>query len=148
MFRFLRSLHLLLSSLECMIFLDIKSIRAGFKKAPLSSWFALFITLLFALPLYLLKIELTPDEIAWLPSLLFVIFIFPARLLVGWAIYRAQNRTQDSHWSLRWLVKIVTIPVILGYAIFTFFSQYLSWNGAFSLLEQHAFLVPAPWIGL
>jgi hypothetical protein len=127
---------------------DVKSIRAGFKKAPLSSWLALLITLLFALPLYLLKIELTPEEIAWLPSLLFVFFIFPARLLVGWAIYRANKKVDDAHWSLRWTSKIAAIPVLLSYAILVFVTQYLSWNGSYSLLEQHAFMVPAPWMGL
>ena len=34
-----------------------------------------------AVPLFLLKVELTPAEITWLPALFFVIFGFPARLL-------------------------------------------------------------------
>lgn len=127
---------------------DIKPIRLGFKKAPLMSWLALLITLLFALPLYLLKIELTPEEIAWLPSLLFVFFIFPARLMVGWAMFRAKKREAFSHWSLRWIARLAALPVLLGYAVLVFITQYLSWNGSYSLLEQHAFLVPAPWIGL
>jgi hypothetical protein len=29
-----------------------------------------------------------------------------------------------------------------------YFTPYLSWNGAMSLLEQHAFLVPAPLMAL
>lgn len=127
---------------------DIKSIRQVFQKAPLNSWLALFITLLFSIPLYLLKIELTPEEIAWMPSLLFVFFIFPARLLVGWAIFKA-NRHQDlSARGYRWAAKVAAIPVLLGYVTLIFINQYLSWNGSYSLLEQHAFLVPAPWMGL
>ena len=40
-------------------------------------------TLTLAIPLYLLKAELIPREVAWLPSLVFVTFMFPARLAVG-----------------------------------------------------------------
>jgi len=127
---------------------EIKPIRENFKRAPLTSWFALFITLLFALPLYLLKIELAPKEVAWLPSLIFVMFIFPARLLVGWALYRAQIHQQYSHWIFRWMSKFATLPILVAYIILIYITQYLSWYGSYSLLEQHAFLVPAPWMGL
>ncbi len=44
------------------------------------------------LPLYLLKVEIIPREAAWLPSLIFVAFIFPARLLTGWAYARRAAR--------------------------------------------------------
>ena len=57
---------------------EIRTVRSLFRRAPIAFWIALLITLLFALPLYLLKIQLTPREVAWLPSLLFVVFIFPA----------------------------------------------------------------------
>ena len=53
------------------------------------------VTLLFALPLYLLKIEMVPREAAWLPSLVFIAFIFPARLLTGWAS-AAPRRRRDA----------------------------------------------------
>jgi hypothetical protein len=73
---------------------ELREVRRLFLRAPLAFWFALLITLLFAVPLYLLKIELTPRELAWLPSLLFVIFIFPARILTGWAMSRALRHEQ------------------------------------------------------
>ncbi|OYV88644.1 MAG: hypothetical protein B7Z73_08125, partial [Planctomycetia bacterium 21-64-5] len=62
---------------------ELSAVRALFRKAPVLFWLSLFCTLLFALPLYLLKIEMVPREAAWLPSLVFVVFIFPARLLTG-----------------------------------------------------------------
>ena len=127
---------------------QLKKVRADFKKAPLLSWLALFITLLFATPLYLLKIELTPKEIAWLPSLFFVIFIYPARLFTGWVIFKTKQKEQDSHVIFRWMGKLAVIPILIAYLILVFIAQYLSWNGAFSLLEQHAFLVPAPMLSL
>jgi len=127
---------------------DYKTIRIQFKKAPLLIWFSLFVTILFTTPLYLLKIELTPKEVAWLPSLLFILLIFPTRLLVGFALYRAHKKEAPAHKIVQWLSKIAILPVLLAYVFLVYITQYLSWNGAYSLLEQHAFLVPAPLLGL
>jgi hypothetical protein len=126
----------------------LRTIRQKFKRAPIAFWLSLFITLLFALPLYLLKIELPPRELAWLPSLLFVIFIFPARLLTGWAMSRANRREAPRHWFFRWTARLALIPVVFFYVVFVFLTQYLSWNGPLGLLEQHAFMVPAPLMSL
>ncbi|MCW5558628.1 MAG: hypothetical protein KIT22_12450 [Verrucomicrobiae bacterium] len=127
---------------------DVRAVRRLFTRAPVAFWFSLLITLLFAMPLYLLKIELPPREIAWLPSLLFVAFIFPARLLVGWAIGRARRRETPRHAFFRWTSRLALIPVVFFYVLFVYFTQFLSWNGSFSLFEQHAFLVPAPLMSL
>ncbi|HXT40835.1 MAG TPA: hypothetical protein VN887_12550 [Candidatus Angelobacter sp.] len=126
----------------------VGEVRRLFKRAPIAFWLSLFITLLFALPLYLLKIELPPREVAWLPSLLFVIFIFPARLLTGWAVGRANRRERPCHWFFRWTSRLALIPVVFFYVFFVYLTQYLSWNGSLSLLEQHAFMVPAPLMNL
>ena len=126
----------------------LREVRALFCRAPLAFWLALLVTLLFALPLYLLKIELTPRELAWLPSMVFVAFIFPARLLTGWAMSRALRREQPRHFIFRWMGRLAGLPVAGIYVLFVYLTQYLSWNGALSLLEQHAFLVPAPLMGL
>jgi hypothetical protein len=123
---------------------ELREVRALFRRAPLAWWAALFISLLFALPLYLLKIELTPRELAWLPSLVFVAFIFPARLLTGWAMSRALRHEQPRHFITRWLGRLAILPVAVVYTLFVYFMPYMTWNGATSLLEQHAFLVPAP----
>lgn len=127
---------------------ELREVRRLFLRAPLAFWLALLITLLFAIPLYLLKIELTPRELAWLPSLLFVIFIFPARILTGWAMSRAQRHEQPRHWFPRWLARLGILPIGLAYVLVVYLTPYLSWNGAWSLLEQHAFLVPAPLMAL
>ena len=38
--------------------------------------------------------------------------------------------------------------VALAYVLVVYAAPFLSWNGAWSLLEQHAFLVPAPLMAL
>ena len=56
-----------------------RAIRQRFRCAPWAFAFSLFVLLLASIPLYLLKIEMIPREAAWLPSLVFVIFLAPAR---------------------------------------------------------------------
>jgi hypothetical protein len=127
---------------------DIGTVRQYFRRAPIAFWFALLITLLFALPLYLLKIELIPREMAWIPCLVFVVFIYPARLLAGWAVGRARRREQPRFFLFRWLARFAALPLVATYVFIIYFTQYLSWYGVFSLFEQHAFLLPVPFVGI
>jgi hypothetical protein len=127
---------------------DLGGVRADFRRAPWAFLIAFVTTLLFALPLYLLKIESVPREAAWLPSLVFIVFIFPARLLTGWALARAARRTTPRHWFFRWTARLPLLPAAAFYVLIVFFTQYTSWNGVWSLYEQHAFLVPVPFFGL
>lgn len=126
---------------------DVRAVRRQFRKAPIAFWFSLLMTLTLAIPLYLLKAELIPREAAWLPSLFFVTFMFPARIVVGWAISRAERRAEPRIWISRWLAWIGLWPVTLMYALIVYFTQFTSWHGSLSLYEQHAFLVPVPFLG-
>lgn len=127
---------------------ELGTVRRLFRQAPIAFWFALLITVAFAVPLYLLKIEYPPREILWLPSLLFVIFILPARIITGWALGRAMQRKKPRFFLTRWLARLGTLPVVVIYVFFAYFSQFTSWYGPLSLFEQHAFLPPVPFIGL
>jgi hypothetical protein len=143
---FLQARFALTGRVEAMF--QVGQVRALFGRAPVAFWFALLIALLSALPLYLLKIELTPRAVAWLPALFFVAFVFPARVLTGWALHRATVRDLPRHGAWRWLSRLAALPVAAAYVFFVWVTQYLSWRGSLSLLEQHAFLVPTPLIGL
>jgi|SRR5262245_3428017 len=127
---------------------NVKAVRADFRRAPWAFSIAFVITLLFALPLYLFKIEVVPQEAEWLPALVFIAFIYPARLLTGWALGRATKREQPRHWFFRWTGRLPLLPAAGFYVVIVFFSQYTSWNGVWSLYEQHAFLVPVPFFGM
>ena len=126
---------------------DLREVRRQFCRAPIAYWFSLFMTLALALPLYLLKAELIPREAAWLPSLVFVGFMLPARLLVGWAVSRSTKREQPRLWISRWFARLGLLPVVLIYSLVVYFTQFTSWYGSLSLYEQHAFMVPVPFLG-
>lgn len=127
---------------------ELGTVRRLFRQAPLAFWLALLITVAFAIPLYLLKIEYPPRALLWLPSLLFVIFILPARIITGWALGRAMKHKEPRFFLTRWVARLGTLPVVMIYVLFAYFSQYTSWYGPLSLFEQHAFLPPVPFIGL
>jgi hypothetical protein len=125
-----------------------RAIRDHFRRAPWAFAFALLVLLVAAIPLYLLKIEMIPREAAWLPSLVFVLFLAPARLLTGWAYARSVRRDRPRHWIFRVLGRLAIIPAAALYVLIVFISQYTSWGGAVSLYEQHAFLLPVPFLNM
>jgi hypothetical protein len=126
----------------------LRPIRDRFRRAPWAFAFALLILLTAAIPLYFLKIEMVPREAAWLPSVVFVIFLAPARLLTGWAYARAGRRDQPRHWLLTILGRLAIIPTAIIYVLIVFLAQYTSWGGAATLYEQHAFLLPVPFLNM
>ena len=125
-----------------------RAIRDRFRRAPWAFAFSLLVLLLAAIPLYLLKIEMIPREAAWLPSLVFVIFLAPARLLTGWAYARSGRRDQPRHWIFLALGRLAIVAAALLYVVVVFLAQYISWGGAGSLYEQHAFLLPVPFLNM
>jgi hypothetical protein len=128
-------------------FFEIRMIRERFRRAPWAFAAAFALTVLAALPLYLLKIELVPREVAWLPGLLFVGFLFPSRIACGWAYARGGLRENRRHWAWRGIGRLSMLPIAVVYVVIVFFAQYTSWGGAWSLFEQHAFLLPVPFLG-
>jgi hypothetical protein len=128
---------------------NVFAVRRDFRCAPWAFASSIVVTLLFALPLYLFKIETVPSEAAWLPGLIFIGFIYPARLLTGWAMGRATRRHGEyRHWFFRVTGRLPLLPVAGFYVMIVFFAQYTSWNGVWSLYEQHAFMLPIPFFGM
>jgi hypothetical protein len=129
-------------------FLEWDAVVVRFTRAPWAFVVALVLALLLALPLYLTKIEMIPREAAWIPSVFFVAFIFPTRLLAGWAYARSGRRQRRRHWFFIGTAPLLTLPVAAFYVLMVFTSQYTSWYGIWSLYEQHAFLLPVPFVGI
>lgn len=160
---------------------SIGRIRDDFRHAPWAYFLALLMGLVvFPIPLYLLKIEATPREVVWLPCLVFVAFMLPARIAEGLAVRRArrlqtrrlQTRRRDvvpaavgvstpeparvSERSLaprgiwaafsRWTCRSLNLAVVAVYLLFVSVSQYTSWDGIATWVQQHAVLIPVPFL--
>ncbi len=130
---------------------EVRVIREHFRRAPWAWLLAMIIGLvLMPIPLYLLKIEATPREVAWLPCLVFVAFILPARIAEGLALRRARRKPPATgRWAKVsiWLVRLLMIGVVGIYLAFLTISQFTSWDGLPTWVEQHAILFPRPFIG-
>jgi hypothetical protein len=126
---------------------EVCAVRERFRRAPWAFALAFLLTVTAAVPLYLLKIEIVPREAAWLPGLLFVGFLFPARLACGWAYARGARREARRHWVFRAIGRLGMLPIAAAYVLIVFLAQYTSWGGLWSLYEQHAFLLPVPFLG-
>ncbi|AWM38638.1 hypothetical protein GobsT_31810 [Gemmata obscuriglobus] len=127
-------------------FFELRKVRGVYRRAPLAFAFALCVHLLFAMPLYVLKIELIPRELFFVEGLFFLLFIFPARLLGGWAYARGTRRQLPRLWVSRWAGRLAAVPVVLAYVFAVWVSQHIGWAGVSSLYEQHAFLLPVPFV--
>jgi hypothetical protein len=124
---------------------EVSAVRERFRRAPVAFFIAFLFTLVLVLPLYLLKIEVVPRDALWLPSLVFIVTIFPLKVMTGWAYGRAGRKQKQAHWILRIPCRVLMLPVAVFYAIVVFFTQYTGWEGVRALYEHHAFLLPAPF---
>jgi hypothetical protein len=128
-----------------------RTVRRNFRNAPIAFWLGTTATLVLAIPLYLLKIEATPREVVWLTSLVFVAFMLPAHLVTGWATRRALHREAGTRWwhrVVRWNFRLLTLPIVFFYLFIVYLSQLTSWDGLATWIQQHAFLVPVPYVGV
>jgi hypothetical protein len=127
---------------------NLGEVRRQFSRAPIAWWLALTITLLFAIPLYLLTFEATPREITYLFNLFFVGFLYPARLALGWAMGRSLHYHKPRFILIHLFFRFAAIPVVLGYLFILWTNEYIAWIGPLHLMVQHAFAVPVPILGV
>jgi len=135
--------------------LDRSAARKVFRQVPIHYAFANILFLALALPLYLLRIESIPAELWFLLSIFFVVWMFPARLLIGWMVRRSNrksnnstfsdNRHREAWWPLRWIAWVPHLAAIGIYVGFLYLGKFALWEGGAILLFQHAFLPPVPF---
>lgn len=121
-----------------------REVRRRFVKAPVSFLVALATGFVLAAPLYLLKIERLPADVLWIPSILFVALIWPARLGWAWAYARASRRERRAWFLVRWPARLLLLPAAAFYVLIVFLTQYTGWHGTLDVFQQHLFLLPAP----
>ena len=126
-------------------FLQPLHVLAIFWRAPMAHGLALLLTLALAVPLFLLKIEEIPTELLWTLSLVFVAFTLPSRIAVGLAYRRGDRPGKQGRWWLGLPVIGLSLPLSFTFVFIMFFTRYITWNGMWSLMENHVFLLPAPF---
>jgi hypothetical protein len=124
---------------------ELRAVRRLFCQAPLAWLMAIVATYVLALPLYLLKVFLLPQDAMWFVTLVFIVSIYPARLVTGWAYGRAVRRTRRARFLTRWSARLVIGPLLAVYVFLLFFTQFIGQHGKGVLFEHHAFLLPVPF---
>jgi hypothetical protein len=127
---------------------ELRPVRHEFCRAPIAFALALSLQLLVALPLYLFRIEMIPKDLFFLEALVFLLFLFPARLLAGWAYSRPNRRAEPRPIIVRWVGRLLVWPSIIAYVAVVFSWQSIDWKGLVSLFNQHAFQLPIPFVDL
>jgi hypothetical protein len=125
---------------------ELRKVRQLYHNAPFSWLITMLVTLTFALPLYLFKVALPPADAMWLVTTVFIVSIYPAKLLTGWAYHRAQARERRARAGLRWLSRLVLVPLLALFVFLLFFTQFIGEHGKGVLFEHHVFLLPAPFL--
>lgn len=123
---------------------EVRTVREIICRAPLR-W-ALSTILLYglAVPLYLSKVVLPPADAFWLFTPLFILAIYPTRLLMGSVYHAGRNRDTRVTPIVRWPAKVFMIPVLGLYSGILFLLPLISEAGPRAILENHAFLLPVP----
>ncbi len=124
---------------------EIRAVRELFRRSPLCWFLAITITSALSLPLYLFKIYLLPSDAMWMTTLVFIMTIYPARLMTGWAYHRATKRPERSFWLWRWGWRLLLMPLLGTYVFLLFFTPLFSEHGRRVLFEHHLLLLPVPF---
>lgn len=127
---------------------EYREIRELYAHAPIVWSCALIVLYLLSLPLYLFKAFLLPPDAMWPITLIFVVSIFPTRLLTGWAYQHAVKKRaagKRSHWTIRWLCNGTIIPLLGIYVFILFFTQFLGEQGKAVIFQHHSLLLPSPF---
>jgi hypothetical protein len=126
---------------------QLKECRENFRHAPFAWLIAILGVYVLSLPLYLTKVALPPADAMWLLTLVFIVSIYPARILTGWAYHRAVKKREEKRRSwfvTRFATRLVILPLVGFYVFILFFTQFISEHGKRALFEHHAFLLPWP----
>jgi len=122
----------------------VRTARSIIAQVPLRWALATILMYGLAVPLYLSKVVLPPADAFWLFTPLFIVVIFPTRLLMGWVYGTGLRKAANARVFVRWPTKLIMIPLLLLYSGILFVLPLISEAGPRAMFENHAFLLPVP----
>lgn len=124
---------------------ELKKIRILFRRAPIVFLLSVVFMYALALPLYLFKLFETPQDMRWMLTPIFVLTIYPARILIGWAYSWAMSKEQKAWLIVRLACGLLIWPLLAFYTLMLFFTPDISAAGRAVLFQHHAVLLPWPF---
>ncbi len=129
---------------EWRAFSQVGTIRQYFKRAPIAWLCAIVLTYVLSFPLFLAKVYLLPQDARWFVTTIFIVSIYPAKVVTGWALHRAATRSTKPWFGWRWITRALLLPLLALYVFLLFFTPTISEHGKLVLFEHHALLLPVP----
>ncbi len=123
---------------------ELRTIRRLYRDAPVAWLLAIAVVYVLALPLYLPKVFLLPQDAMWLITLVFIVTIYPARVMTGWVLHRAIRSPKQPWFGWRWMSRTIMLPLLALYVFMLFFTPMIGEHGKGVLFEHHALLLPLP----
>ena len=124
---------------------ELRAVRELFTRAPIAWLLGVIFIYVLSLPLYLFKIALPPQDAMWGVTLVFIVSIYPAKVLSGWVYHRAAMKQKRAWFGWRWMSRTVMLPLLGLYVFLIFFTQAIGEHGRRVLFEHHSFLLPVPF---
>jgi hypothetical protein len=126
-------------------FRELRTIRELWRRTPLACFLAVVVLYALSLPLYLFKIAAPPRDALWFFTLIFVMTIYPAKILVAWAYARAVRKEKRQWLAVRWSCNVALVPLLAFYLFLLFFTPAIGAAGRRVLFDHHALLLPTPF---
>lgn len=123
---------------------EIRKAREIIRRVPVRWAVATILLYGLAVPLYLSKIVVPPADAFWLLTPLFIIIIYPTRLLMGWVYGAGCRREERANALVQWPTRMFMIPLLGLYSLILFAVPLISEAGPRAMFENHAFLLPVP----
>lgn len=124
---------------------ELKAIRELYRKAPITMFLSTVVLYALSLPLYLFKVAALPQDVYWLFTPIFIVSIYPAKILIGWVYHRALEKEHRAWRIVRWTCSLLTVPVLGLYVFILFFTPAIGAAGRAVLFQHHGILLPWPF---
>lgn len=127
---------------------ELRHVRELFAHAPLAWFIATVVFYAASVPLFLwsawYKMQIEPHHAILDLTVISVVTMYPARVLVAWAYYRATQ--QPRRWGgWRWILTPILGLLLAAYVYLLFLSSVTAEFGRHWLNQYHALLLPVPW---
>lgn len=123
---------------------DVRIAREIICRVPIRWAVATILLFGLAIPLYLSKVVFTPQDGFWLFTPLFILVIYPTRILMGWVYNSGCLKMTRASKLIRRPTKFFMIPALGFYSLILFVLPLVSPAGPRAMFENHAFLLPVP----
>ena len=124
---------------------ELKAIRELYRKSPVLMLLSVLVLYAMSLPLYLFKVAALPPDVYWLLTPIFIVSIYPAKILIGWVYSRALRKQQRAWLIIRWPCSLLMFPLLGFYVFVLFFTPAIGAAGRAVLFQHHGILLPWPF---